>query len=44
MDTKEQAPKIRRRRGSWIWSKLNCGTARFYDALRSSSWGRFMTS
>lgn len=43
MDTKESAPKPRRR-GSWIWGKMNQGTSRFYEALRHSSWGRFMTS
>ena len=44
MDKKDQAPKIRRRRGSWIWYTLNRSTARFYATLRQSSWGRFMTS
>ena len=44
MDARNQAPRARRRRGSWIWYKLNAGTARFYATLRKSSWGRFMTS
>lgn len=44
MDSQEQSPKPRRRVGSMIWYKLNQGTARFYQVLRESSWGRFMTT